>query len=129
MGEKLTRDQAREAWAASGLSYADLTPDNLEALRRGINAHLRVSRPIRGFCARGKARLELRASQVSWADIRCSAYYFTDRQAVTFEPTGFIGFAGWASDENVAPILSAFMGWLNSLVPAGRTALSREEGR
>lgn len=117
MGDALTRDQARAAWKASGMSCRDLSVTRLESLRQRINDCLRENRPIRGFCARGKAKLVIRPNDMSWAEIRCSAYYFTDRQAVTFEPTGFVGFAGWASDENVQPILRAFMAWLEELRP------------
>lgn len=44
-------------------------------------------------------------------DIRVKAYYFKDRQGVTFEDDGFVGIAGWADDTNVQPILRALIAW------------------
>lgn len=123
----MTRDEAREAWAMSGLSHADLTPESMEALRKAINAELSADRPIRGFCCRGKPTIRQRKDgTVGWADIRCSAYYFTDRQAVTFESHGFVGFAGWASDENVQPILRGFARWVETSAAA---AFQTEEAK
>lgn len=34
--------------------------------------------------------------------------YFSDREGITFSQTGFIGFAGWASEYNVKPFVDAF---------------------
>lgn len=33
-------------------------------------------------------------------------------------PDGFVGFAGWAGDHNVQPILTAFCRWVDELTPA-----------
>ena len=48
-----------------------------------------------------------------------SAYLFTkgrhfeERECISFNHDGFIGFAGWASTTNVTPIVNGFMDWLN----------------
>lgn len=42
--------------------------------------------------------------------ITCNAYYFKDRQGVTFED-GFVGIAGWADNTNVQPFLRALVDW------------------
>jgi hypothetical protein len=111
----MTRNEARERWARSGLGYDVLTEDNLEHLRAKIDAATLASGLIDStFRAREPATLHKQPGN-HWADIRCSAYYFEDRQAVTFEDGGFVGFAGWADDTNVQPILSAFVSWVDDL--------------
>ena len=40
-----------------------------------------------------------------------NSYYFTQREAISFNKDGFIGFAGWAGDSNVKPICEAFLEW------------------
>lgn len=37
------------------------------------------------------------------------------REAVSFNPDGFIGIAGWADNTNVRPILDALIAWGNTL--------------
>lgn len=36
------------------------------------------------------------------------------RQAMTFEPDGFIGFCGWADNNNMKPFVNGFMKWLET---------------
>jgi hypothetical protein len=44
-------------------------------------------------------------------ELCCRSDYFEGRQAVTFEEGGFVGFAGWADEVNVQPVLRAFVAW------------------
>lgn len=108
------RDRARATWAASGLTYAILTPKYLARLRRLVDLELRESGLISGSFRAGRVRLSASGGDV--ADLRCRAYYFSDRQAVTFERNGFIGFAGWADAENIQPIVRAFEKWVAEMV-------------
>ena len=39
--------------------------------------------------------------------------YFMRREAISLEPSGFIGFAGWADSCNERPFLCAFARWLD----------------
>lgn len=110
----MTRNDARKLWAASGLTYGVLTGANVARLRNKINAEMRTSGLIRGSYRAGRARVWSTLGDTT-ADIRCAAFYFKDRQAVTFERDGFVGFAGWADDENVQPILRAFVEWVAEL--------------
>lgn len=45
------------------------------------------------------------------AYLRVSGFYFSGREAVSFNADGFIGIAGWADDTNVQPFLRALMRW------------------
>jgi len=116
----MTRDDARKRWASSGLRYRDLTNARLGRLREMIDAEMQSSGLIDGTYRAGRAKLWVSMGDIV-ADIRCRSRYFKDRQAVTFErpsltyPDGFIGFAGWADDANVQPILTAFTVWVDEL--------------
>jgi hypothetical protein len=119
----MTRDEARAIWAQSGLTYDDLTEGSAKRLRKLIDTHLRDSKSFKGtFHAPRAATLRREGGKVVYADIRCSAYYFDNRQAVTFEKGGFVGFAGWADDTNVQPILEAFVSWIGEMVEGKRIA-------
>lgn len=57
-----------------------------------------------------------------YAEVRCKADYFDDREAVTFNTDGFIGFAGWADNTNVQPILEGFKEWVREMKAAKEIA-------
>lgn len=116
----MTRNDARAAFAASGLTYADLRRDDLRALRNAIDKELKASGLIEGY--RSYRPIKTVNWPKGWAEIRCSAYYFDEREAVTFNTNGFIGFAGWADDKNVVPIIAGFLKWLDALVDRRRAA-------
>ena len=117
-----TRDNARAAWSRSGITYADLTPARVERLRHLINAEMRSGEYLRGTFRANHKPKKLRDGGY---DIRCTAWYFSGRaarQCVTFEPGGFVGFAGWADDTNLQPIVRAFLTWVGEMAPAAKAA-------
>lgn len=121
----LTRDQSRQVWTDSGLAYADLTHENLRTLRGMIDRQMRTSGLMRGSY-RAHQRFSLHPSPRPTAYLRCRSHYFDDREAVTFGPEGFIGFAGWADQWNVQPILTAFVKWVD--IVAAAKAMAVQEG-
>ncbi|MCB7160071.1 hypothetical protein LI071_05210 [Bacillus subtilis] len=44
-----------------------------------------------------------------------NSHYFTQREAISFNPDGIIGFAGWADSDNTKPIIDAFIEWVDYL--------------
>jgi hypothetical protein len=44
-----------------------------------------------------------------------NSHYFTQRECISFNSDGFIGFAGWADEHNSAPILAAFKEWCDAI--------------
>jgi hypothetical protein len=110
----ITRDDARSAWAASGLTYDALTKRNVTLLQDMINIEMHASGLLRGTYRAWGARVWMSGPD-KVADIRCNAFYFKKRQAVTFERNGFVGFAGWADDTNVVPIVRGFIKWLEAM--------------
>lgn len=125
----LTRDQARQAWIDSGLTHADLTPENLRVLRWMINRSMLAS-GLMGGTYRAHQRFSCRLDpNRRFADLRCRSGYFDSRQAITFDERDGIGvgFAGWADQWNVQPILTDFVKWVE-IVAAGKAMAAREGG-
>lgn len=70
------------------------------------------------FRCRQRASLHIRQGKPHRAALSCLGRYFDDREAVTFNPDGFVGFAGWAADDNVQPVLEGFADWIKDLTAA-----------
>lgn len=115
----MTRDEARALWASSGLDYTVLTHELLHRLVSLIDAELVAAGLIRGYRMNRTLSLRHKAGKPIQAELRCRAFYFRSREAVTFQSDGRICFCGWASDENAAPILEGFRKWVAELQRAG----------
>lgn len=119
-----TRNEARAAWQDARFAFSDLTVAKLERLRELIDAEMRSGEYLRGTL---RAKIKPKLLRSGGYDIRCEAWYFSGRnarQCVTFEPSGFVGFAGWSDDTDLQPILRGFLAWLNEM----RTAPTAGEG-
>ena len=113
--ETLTNDLAREMFWNAGLSYADLTRTKLQRLRKLINEKMKAS-----GCLKDSFRCHQRpfcqgSGERFWAGIRCRSFYFDNREAVSFNPDKFIGFAGWSDSTNIKPILEGFVSWVKEM--------------
>jgi hypothetical protein len=111
----MTRDQARELFNASGLTFSVINQQSMQRLRTHINEQM-----IKSGCMLGTFRCRQRGIVKQtpnglYAEIRCKADYFDNREAISFNTDGFIGFAGWADEKNVQPILSGFANWVREL--------------
>jgi hypothetical protein len=109
------RKAARDAFQAAGLTYDALNASTMRLLRALVNERMEAS-----GCMQGSLRCKQRGvvQQTKWgryAELKCRAYYFSEREAITFNTDGFIGFAGWADDGNVKPILDGFHAWVSEL--------------
>ena len=120
--ETLRNDQSREYFSESGLTYDDLTEDNLRYLCEILAIELRKS-----GCFSGSYRMDQKVTFKKtkkqgfvFAGITCSAHYFSGREAVSFNSDGFIGFCGWADSINNQPILRGFNKWVDEMTAAKR---------
>ncbi|WP_395454663.1 hypothetical protein ACHMW5_13400 [Azospirillum melinis] len=119
----LNRLAGRKIWERSGLDYAVLTPENLRRLVSLIDREMKASRLMHAtFRMRRKLGMHRVDGKLSHASLRCKSSYFDDREAVTFNDDGFIGFAGWADDANVVPVLTGFSKWVAELTQAAAIA-------
>lgn len=115
-----TRDGARELFA-SKLSYEQITVNDIRALE-GFLAIEYAQHELNGVhmemhpCYRKKYEPEINLADnkpgIKSAFLRVSGFYFSGREAISFNEDGFIRFAGWADDTNVQPFLRAFSKWV-----------------
>jgi hypothetical protein len=109
----LTRDQAREQFKESGLAEVPITLERMIALREAINAEM-LSSGLMDGTFHMKHHSNIKIHDNNCAELRCQSHYFDNREAVTFNENGFVGFAGWADDFNVQPILAGFLTWMTN---------------
>jgi len=113
---KLSRDKTRSAFKDAGLTYKAITPESIKRLRTLINQSMKDSGLIKGsFRCHRRGVITRSKTGRFFAGITCQSFYFEQREAVSFNDDGFIGFAGWADDENIQPILSGFTEWVKEL--------------
>ena len=117
----MTRDEVRYAYSELGLPDVPLDLERLRALRNSINKEM-----LRDGLMEGTLHMKhsptIKLHENGTAELRCEAHYFDDREAVTFNEDGFVGFAGWADDKNVQPILKGFLEWVSDEAAAARAA-------
>lgn len=100
-------------WRPSGRrEYWAITTDELIELNELCGKHLSICETT---------TIEMRMHdmpQVFFSDgfveaafLRVDGSYFEDREAISFNGDGFIGFCGWASSKNERPFLDAFEEW------------------
>ena len=122
MSDLITREQARAYFEQCGLSYKCIHRYDIDLLKALLGREFNVSRhfPDSSDCVfpymRDKVIFKRKGGKLEYAHLYMSGAYFKKRQCISFEPTGFIGFAGWASDGNVQPILRAFIKWCDLMV-------------
>ena len=124
MTEITTSEQARELWKESGLDYNVLTEKNLRVLAMMMERNF-VKATVDGTFdhgfylsiarQKGNRLYNMDTEEGAYAEILVDGPYFRDREGITFNRDGFIGFAGWASSKNVKLILSAFQEWVGTL--------------
>lgn len=131
-----TNDEARQYFEDKGLTYADITEGDILALIMLLNKHIKKANKD-GETSVNTMHLSKRVDikkRTNGTIICCYLYinshYFTQRECISFNTNGFIGFAGWASQANTNPILRAFLEWCDYLgeskqlllKPAGKIA-------
>ena len=126
-----TPDSCRAAFRDAGLTYSGITEPDLHALQgyiaircadraktdRKAPFYTMPRRKDDSLCAKFDDGGKL---VKAYLKIDCPGEW-SGREAVSFNPDGFIGFCGWADTQNSQPILSAFMEWLCEFVIPTRT--------
>jgi len=115
--EKLTNDGMRQLFSSLGLKYAlHVTYDNVVMLHSILVQELHGSDCFEGTYRMNK-NIEFKVNKRKksrdfiFAGLTCNAFYFTGREAVSFNSDGFIGFCGWSDSYNDQPILRGFKKW------------------
>lgn len=116
----LIRDGMRAAFASQLDDQARLTKDDVHMLTMLVGEELcrHNLKDVDGktsACKMTLGKLDERTvgAYVREAYIRVNGPYFEDREGISLEPGGFIGFAGWADSRNERPFLVAFARWMD----------------
>lgn len=112
--------EAREYFKNKGLSYDYIDEGDILALIMLIQKELKRSNKA------GETSVSMTLSKrvdikkktngnILTCFLYMNSHYFTRREAISFNRDGFIGFAGWADQDNVNPLLRAFITWCDYL--------------
>ena len=115
-----TRDGLRDAFASQLDDQAHLYKDDVHMLAMLVGEELcrhnlkdvdgktsACKMTLRGVC------IPDTGSEVVGAYVRVDGPYFEDREAISLDTSGWVGFAGWADSRNEKPFLVAFARWMD----------------
>ena len=116
-----SNEDCRNRFKEYGLSYADITDGDILALVMLLNREIKKSNR-EGETSADTMRLSQKMiikhksnGTISECYLFMNSHYFTQRECISFNKDGFIGFAGWADDGNLNPIRRAFLEWCDLL--------------
>ncbi len=117
------REEARHYFNETlGLSYQDITEGDLVALQLLLNQTFKKYRESVNV---GPLTISRKFQQTYHKDgslkrafLFVNGGYFKDRESISFNEDGFIGFCGWASDRSAEPFVEAFKQWCDYLSEA-----------
>lgn len=116
-----TNDRAREYFTASGLTYYDVTEGDILVLVMLLNKHIKKAvkdheMSVESISLSKKIDMRKRSDgSIICCYLYVNSHYFTQRECISFNRGGFIGFAGWADQGNTNPMLRAFLEWCDYL--------------
>lgn len=121
-----TNDEARQYFKDKGLTYADITDGDILTLTMMLNQELKKSNKAEetSCVMRLSEKIDIKHrsnGSITACYLYMNSHYFTRREAISFNRDGFIGFAGWADQGNVNPLLRAFLRWCDYLAGERRT--------
>lgn len=120
MIEKLDNQHVRAAFNEL-LGYEAVSPNDVRALegflaiecaRHERDGHHMEMRPSHRKKYQPRVEADTETGGIRSAFLRVDGFYFSGREAVSFNEDGFVGFAGWADSTNIKPFLRAFVRWM-----------------
>lgn len=122
-----TNDEAREHFKECGLTYRDITEGDILSLVMLLNREFKKSNKAGETSTTiTLSKKMLMKRRLDGSIVNCFLFvnggYFTQRECISFNANGFIGFAGWADEENTNPIRRAFLTWCDELKEAKANA-------
>ncbi len=116
-----TNNEARDYFKNKGLTYADITEGDILTLVMLLNKHIKKSNKdgetsVNTMSLSRKINIKKKTNgTIISCFLYMNSHYFTQRECISFNTDGFIGFAGWADQGNTNPILRAFLEWCDCL--------------
>lgn len=119
----MNSNQVRDYFKNNGLSYQQIDESDIYMLIALLAKDLKqfVFSPHvfddKGNLSINKQTLKINIKNdvLEQAYIEVKGPYFDNREAISFNTDGFIGFAGWASDENKQVFIDSFKNWVDYL--------------
>lgn len=118
MPQRVRAEKLREEFKSKGFSYEELNEEHIQMLRIFLTQEFKVfnsDMELKLSTPRKKDIKVLKRTGLQYAVIEVDGHYFSRREAITFNSGGFIGFAGWACDNNKTPFVNAFKKWIDFL--------------
>ena len=114
------RNKARKYFEECNLSYEIINMNDLYKLIKILNKKISETNNYLIMMnephLKGKNRnIIFKNNKLIFAGLRVKGDYFADREAITFNQDKFIGFCGWADDNNTQPITDGFIEWCDYL--------------
>ncbi len=114
------RNKARKYFEECNLSYEVINMNDLYKLIKILNNKISETNNylimMNEPYLKGKNRnIIFKNNKLIFAALRVKGDYFADREAITFNEDKFIGFCGWADDNNTRPITDGFIEWCDYL--------------
>jgi len=119
----MTNEECRQLFVDKGLTYKDINKPKIIKLKNLLElellefgkTHTEIAMKLMKTGTKGRGcKFNLDGTLVKYF-LRVKGSYFTDREAISFNSDGFIGFAGWAGGENISPMLNAFEKWVGEI--------------
>lgn len=96
-------DKVREILKLKNITPENITIEMVKNLKDILNKHLEISGIYEGTARIDKLK--------NYKYLTMSTNQWKNREAVSFNSDGFIGFCGWADSKNTQIILNAVMEW------------------
>ncbi len=119
----MTTNEAREYFKNKGLTYDNINIIDFTQLCLMVNKYLQIYRTTTEHAKQMNMRLatmkkkdsKFEGDKLKYAFLKIDGSNFKDREGISFQNNGFIGFCGEFSTVNTEPILQAFIKWCDEL--------------
>lgn len=116
-----TTQEARDYFEKKGLTYNDITEGDILSLVLLLNLEIKKAVKADEMSTHSmhlSRRMDIKKRSngtITECYLYINSHYFTQRECISFNKNGFIGFCGWADQGNTNPILRAFLTWCDCL--------------
>ncbi len=114
------RELARDYFKKSNLTYKDISMNDLYYLitilnKEMFNDNILIMMNEPKVKGKNKNIILDKNNKLLFAGLKCKGSYFADREAITFNEDGFIGFCGWADMTRTIIFTNSFIEWCDYL--------------
>lgn len=115
-----SRELARNYFKECNLTYDDIGMNEIYKLIQILNRRIEQADSCMLMMNEPKLKgryrnIILKDDKIKFAELKVKGTYFNDREAITFNDDGYIGFCGWADGCNLTPFVMGFKEWCDYL--------------